>query len=285
MRCQDCKNNCAGNCEKCLDNIHFGRDSRRYNCINIVNYYVCKYSYRYASEMEILLNVQPEIKQVDEFKILSIGCGPCTDLFSFESFINKNFLFTELQYVGVDLNKIWEPVHKKISRVADNYGIKTKFIYNDIFKIVEKIKVKHDTWVPNILSLQYVLSDMANYSNEEDILQFIDDIINKLIINLPDGAFIIINDINRGFNTRTDGVRYNTARYYYDIFLNKVLDVNRRSNFWQYHFNNNVRPKHFDYGTEHLNNDIVYDVPEMILKYYNPWLFCSSAQLLIRKEG
>ena len=53
-----CTRDCDGNCKNCLDDIHFHYNQRRtqYNCSRLLNYYVCRYSYKYCSEIIYALN-------------------------------------------------------------------------------------------------------------------------------------------------------------------------------------------------------------------------------------
>ena len=53
--------NCPQNCEQCLEQIHFpsrhpnGRID--YTCNNVLNFYICKYFHKYASEIEYALQL------------------------------------------------------------------------------------------------------------------------------------------------------------------------------------------------------------------------------------
>lgn len=42
--------------------------------------YYCKYAYKYASEMVYGLSCFAEIRDKKKLKIMSVGCGPCTEL-------------------------------------------------------------------------------------------------------------------------------------------------------------------------------------------------------------
>lgn len=78
-RCNGCQNDCSGSCKNCLHNIFWGKKIQRYNCSNIVNFYVCRYIYRFASEIEYILNKVYSFNLLKRLDILSIGCGPSTD--------------------------------------------------------------------------------------------------------------------------------------------------------------------------------------------------------------
>lgn len=269
-RCENCENHCQGSCEKCLDTIHFG-NNRRYNCENISNYYCCKYIYKYSSEIQHLFEAHHTLLELNCMRVVSVGCGPCTDLFGILNFLENNSLDIELEYTGIDLNNIWENVHNLIS-IKNNDNFTTRFIYDDIFNIVQsdlfKNKIK-----PNIMIFQYVLSDMKKYNSDVEIKAFIDKFIKEIVINLEDNSYIIFNDIN-----------HRDTRQYFEYMLKQMKENNIEIQSQKHHFNNNVRGYHYDYGVEYEYNNITTDIIDEVLNTYNPWEFCSSAQLIIRKK-
>lgn len=270
-RCESCNNECQGNCENCLDKIHFG-DKRRYNCENIKNYYICKYIYKYSSEIQYLFETHHTLKELNHMKILSIGCGPCTDLFGIINTICDNKLDVLIEYTGIDLNDIWKDIHDFINE-NNNEIINTHFIYDDVFDIVKKDEFK-DILNTNILIFQYVLSDIIKYKTDKETEDFIKKIVDEIILNLENNSFIIFNDIN-----------YFDSRKYFDYMLNEIRNRGIDIQYQSHHFNNNVRKSHYDYGHEYNSNDVKLDIPQEILDQYRPWTFCSSAQLIIRKGG
>ena len=90
--CEDCNHctKCPGNCGECLDQVHRSRkaDERQdYNCLYMVQYYVCRYMYAYASEIGDCLNViESEIMELPHINMLSIGSGPSPDLYALWKF-------------------------------------------------------------------------------------------------------------------------------------------------------------------------------------------------------
>lgn len=55
-QCMDCSygDYCPHDCATCLQYIHFpdrAPEKRQYDCTHIADYYYCKYSFRYASEI------------------------------------------------------------------------------------------------------------------------------------------------------------------------------------------------------------------------------------------
>lgn len=265
-RCEECNNKCKGSCEKCLDTIHFG-DHRRYNCKNIVNYYLCKYIYKYSSEIKYLFQSHHTLKELDNIKVLSIGCGPCTDLFGILESIQNDKQNKFLEYTGIDLNNKWEHIHNYIS-LNNNEKMNAKFIYDDIFNIINSDKFKEEI-NPNIIIFQYVLSDIIKYNEPIEIKNFIDKLINESIPKLEDNSFIIFNDIN-----------HIDTRKYFDYMLQ---NIKTRGQYAKHHFRHNIN-NYYRYGREYNRNDVLFDIPNHISDRYNPWTFCSSSQLIIRKK-
>lgn len=250
-------------CEKCLDKIHFG-DERRYNCMNMIFFYVCKYMYKYSSEIEHAFNAYRLLDDKDYLNILSIGCGPCTDLVGIKKAThNKNI---NLKYVGVDLNKKWRDIHCFIQN--NNNSMKIKFIYKDIFKLLNK----NESIDFNVLTLQYVLSDMVKYNNYQNMMRFIEELIDFVIIKMEKESLIIINDIN-----------YYNTRKYFTALLDRMNDKGLNYKYYELHFSHDSK-SYYHYGDEYEANYITSTVPIDIQQKYNPWMFCSSAQLIIKKE-
>ena len=92
-QCEDCSYGecCPHDCEKCLDFIHDpshapeGAPDRKYDCTHMADFYTCKYSCRYASEIMYALELCKDLHFLRDFKVLSFGCGPCTDLFAIDA--------------------------------------------------------------------------------------------------------------------------------------------------------------------------------------------------------
>ena len=174
--CIECEEVCYGDCEKCLDKIHFG-DDRRYNCTNIMNFYVCKYIYKYSSEIEHAFNECNLLSDKEYLNILSIGCGPCTDLVGIKNAIGAEDI--DLKYVGVDLNERWRNIHEFIRDNSNEMEI--DFIYDDIFNVLDKDKNIEF----NVLVLQYVLSDMFKYNDDKSMRKVSAETNTVMKDNLP----------------------------------------------------------------------------------------------------
>lgn len=272
-RCMDCPNgDCQGSCDECLRKIHFNEIKRRYNCTNIVNCYVCKHLPRYLSEIYHLFESNPWLNQLGSFRILSIGCGPCSDLFGIARWMRDNEKENvSITYLGCDLNEIWADIHSKIKKLAikSEQEIKCKIIGTDAFSLFRAFEEKWPGEIPfNILTLQYVMSDMV--SNEEEIIKFFKRLRRYIIGKMPSGSVVIINDINY------EGTR----KYYWEL-----LSILREKGAYKcktYHFPC-LGQKYYPFGTEHLNVRLVQSPPE-IANDFNVWKECRSSQMVIKKS-
>ena len=80
--------------------------------------YTCKYSCRYASEVAYTIKRCKDLRNVEELKVLSFGCGPCTDLFAIDYLYSQGILnYKKLKYRGVDYSKnVWKYIHRDIKQ-------------------------------------------------------------------------------------------------------------------------------------------------------------------------
>lgn len=268
VKCDTCGNpDSCRSCEQCLDDIHFRRVTRDYDCTNMAFCYVCKYAFKYSSEIEYLVRDIPELRNLPKFYIMSLGCGPSTDLFGFRNYIERNGLQKEMVYVGVDYNPIWKPVHQYLSSTQ---AVQVRYIYQDIFGVIRKLLISESTWRPNILVLQYVISDLV--AKDRDMNLFSSQVTSEIVQRMPVGSFVVINDIN--LNTQ--------ARDYFEEFQRSLQRASIRMHVSRYHFENRNR-NYWRYGDQHPENDVLISIPPKFYAKYHPWEFCSSGQMVIRK--
>ncbi|MGX8795261.1 hypothetical protein ACR6HW_04050 [Fusibacter sp. JL298sf-3] len=249
-------------CEKCLENIHYGSE-RRYNCENMTNYYVCKYIHKYSSEIyHIFANFNKLYKLNKEINVLSIGCGSCSDFFGISSALES----VRTNYYGIDLNEEWKHIHDYIKK---NSRSTVEYTYRDIFDIINSDLSNIEF---HILSLQYMLSDLIKYKTVDEINCFFQALVRNIIFKMPKNSIIIINDIN-----------YREPRDCFWYLLNNINKLGIEYSSRRLHFSHNIK-KHYRYGEKYANNSLVFDIDEDIVNKYHPWQFCSSAQLIVRKE-
>lgn len=93
-----------------------------FNCEKLLYYYLCRYSYKYCSEIIYALQ-KVNLTKYKHFNILSLGCGGAADLMAFD------YLYADDQiyYNGVDLNTCWNNIHSKIKKLYRNSSFKTNF--------------------------------------------------------------------------------------------------------------------------------------------------------------
>ena len=266
--CNNCNNTCYNSCEQCLQHIHSHKDLRRYNCSNITNYYVGKFLLKYSSELQYLLITSGIVKTLSQFNILAIGCGPCTDLFAFDKLnsVHKK----KILYHGVELNKMWKPIHKEIERIYNNSLISLRFTYNDIFKVHSSALLQPHH--PNIITLQYLISDLKANLGDKGVKNFISNLISDVIAKIPSKLFILINDINH--NT--------AARDYFEYFASELKSIIPNTVVKERcYFENNIKSFTFPYGMKYMDNSVKTNVNSQLRALFTPYLSCSSAQMLI----
>ena len=131
--CEDCNHHdCPGSCKDCLEQIHYPHrvpnGKKDYDCQNLVDFYVCDYTFKYASEILYLLRKSEAIRNIQKYHIMSIGCGACPDLMAFERYVSETDENKTISYIGVDKNKLWKPVHGIINSYRNDIVKKTRFI-------------------------------------------------------------------------------------------------------------------------------------------------------------
>jgi hypothetical protein len=192
-QCLCCPNKDKGacaclNCSTCFQEIFFSRKDRIYNCENITYNYVNRYMFQYYSEIYHMLNIIKTFSLSNLFtqnktlNICSIGCGPCSELFAINDFLNSNNIYLK-QYYGFEKNHIWGHTHKMIQELITP----CIFYYDDFFKVVGK-----DIEFPDILIMNYLLSDLEAHN---ELNSFLGDM-TSIIDQMPTPSIIIINDIN-----------------------------------------------------------------------------------------
>lgn len=272
--CKSCNHEikCSGDCKNCLKEIHFPNKfptgKKDYDCPNLINFYVCDYTYKYASEIWYLLRKCKSIDDLDKYHIMSIGCGGCPDLMAFESYLSENNSTSTISYKGIDINKLWKPVHSKIG----NY--QSEIITKYQFKYVDAIEFFNENFITstNVLILQYVISHFYNTKQISKIEKFFDDLIDNIILHKEKGEplIVIISDVNSN----------NRGRDYFLVLCKKLGQKHLEGTYSQYYFDYDIKSDFQRYGNKHKSNKVLYTLPSKLDKY-NPWRECSSAQLLI----
>lgn len=107
FRCTDCEreDGCSGGCKNCLEEIHYPsrhpNGKRNYDCPHLINFYVCDYTYKYTTEMHLLMQKSTVLRRLPHYNVFSIGCGGCPDLMAFELYIQDNNFSKTVEYRGM----------------------------------------------------------------------------------------------------------------------------------------------------------------------------------------
>lgn len=255
-------------CKKCLEDVHFQaiNEKMNYDCINMINYYTCCYSFKYTSEILYLMKESTCLKRLNTYNIVSFGCGPCTDLMAFEKYNKRSN--KQIKYIGIDNNVLWKAIHKKIIDYTDNTAIKAHFIYKDALDIFSAKKCKG----VNVIVLQYFISSLYNNGQINEIDNFFDLLINNIIsYKSNDEPFVImINDVNSNNRGRD---------YFLDLFK-KLEQAGFNCDCNKFYFETEYINEYQRYGNMHSCNSILFDIHDNFSEYH-AWKNCTSAQLLI----
>lgn len=262
QQCENCTNaDCAGRCSRCFYKIHLFDSTRDYDCVNLIYQYVCEYIYAKGSEIFHLFNSHDELRQLVNIQIISIGCGPASELFGIDSAIPRS----NIDYKGFDLNPFWREIHTSISNsVRFDQNRNVEFFNTNVFEEYENLN-----FVPNVLILSYLISHLPKVGlNINDFLLNLERII---IDTMPNNSYIILNDTN-----------HMTVRDNFEILLHNLNKSGKaRYNSTRYRF------KGYNYygSIRHQTDELAYPIPQHIRERYETWRECgSTAQLIIKKE-
>jgi hypothetical protein len=167
-------------CEKCLELIHYpdrvaeGAPARNYDCTHMADFYVCKYACKYASELVYAFRRLKDIIPRRNLKVLSFGCGPCTDLLALDYLRwNDTYCFESLDYRGVDYGEeVWSNIHNDIKQICPD-EVQVRFSYMDAQSFITRIATQ--VWAPDLVVFQYFFSDMYKNAGEREVRTFVND--------------------------------------------------------------------------------------------------------------
>lgn len=106
------------------------------------------------------------LQQIDNYHVLSIGCGACPDLMALEHYCHENSYDKRISYLGIDVNKRWKRIHNQIDSYRTSTVRKTKFRYWDV--VTEDFSISD----ANVVILQYVISHFYNTGQIYEIQGF-----------------------------------------------------------------------------------------------------------------
>lgn len=261
-----CENKNCTNCEGCLQDIHNRSNSQSdYGCEYQTYFYVMKFFYRYASEIGIVLheNLQDILSQVP-INVVSIGCGPSSELYGFLAFLIANNKVVDFNYWGFDFNSIWTTVQHKNQDIFSRFSIR----YSDMngFDFIRNHKEI------DLLILNYVLSDLTRRNDSTAIAGFISCL--EEIIRDKTVRYVLINDIYLTYNTRTAyAIMRDFVRF---CFSNGI----RKEDVFRYQFK---EPNQFQtkFGSTPRMREVIFK-RNIALTDIDPWLDLGSMGVIIK---
>ena len=219
-----------------------------------------------------------DLHKLHELRVLSFGCGPCTDLFAIDELRKKKVLtYEKLKYRGVDYSKnVWRWIHRDI-KTFENDSCSIKFFYKDACELIDTIA--KGNWTPNVIVFQYVFSDMQKHTDFQNINNFINVFAEYYNTKIHPNTYIILNDVNLGRS-------YGGGREFFDLLLRKLDDsIYRKGYFCNDNATSSYYPRGYPYGNdsdgEFPSNKNRFDIN--LWNAYSPFDTCASAQMIIKK--
>ena len=176
-------------------------------------------------------------------------------------------------YHRFDKNPLWKPVHNKIQNYANDKITYINLCTEDAFEFLEQFAVGDI----NVLVLQYIISALYVLEGSDSVEKLFNLIVDSIVKlkNNSEPFVILINDVNSNKMGR-------------DLFLNlrkKLQLAGFHACYTQYYFDRNIQVEAQRYGIKHEQSVAMNE--KMVRKYlqYEPWQFCTSAQLLIEIGG
>ncbi len=265
-----CFTNCSSGCLICLDKQYHKGQQRIHDCEKRCGTYVCHYLFKFFVEMRLLCKEVSPLN--DSLKVLSMGCGPCSELFAVEEMMAKQFEEYRIDFVGIDLSDKWRLFHAEIDRLiaVHQKPINTRFIVGDATSELSQLLEEEF----DIIVLNYFLSDYRKLHSRSilPVRQFCHLLYHTVIDRMPINAYILLNDMN-----------HNDSR---DCFDALIHEIKRRKIVKKFRFHKPLEvldkytPSYSKRGDPSIRINSKYTTRNFI-RAYSPRTDCSSAQVLI----
>lgn len=195
--CKNCSSNPYCNLNiitDCWDQVFFHQNDDNlgsctpYACSAGTDYYLCKFACRFIGEIfNGLKHIDSSLNELSSLKILSLGCGPCTELPAVFASAKSNS--KPIKYCGVDLEyTAWKKFHNCIKGA---YTDSVDFIYMDCFQYLSNLLPNN--WSPNIIIINYLISAITDHAKRHDLVNNISFYFKN---KCPSGSILFLNDIN-----------------------------------------------------------------------------------------
>ena len=235
-------------------------------CSTIGFTYFCQFYNKYSSEVYYTLKTYNEIHGINfnEYKILSIGCGPCTELLGFLKYYEDNDTNnTPVSFTGIDINLNWQSIHNKWKEILDKES-SVKFIINP----------SSISYSPNILLLNYVLSHVSQYNTQKEQSEFF-EYIATIVKTMDSNSIILVTEEN---NTNPDsGIKTVEIIEKLYEFLNATNLLENRIKY-QFPLGNSSKDRYSDYGRQHTEKKGVIIPNPPVERPYSRVDWCTGLQ-------
>lgn len=184
-------NYCQGqqpDCYYCIKRVHsIGNTGIHYNCKKMALNYVLKHSYRFYAEIFYeFQREQSSLSQYEDIYIVSIGCGPCTELFgSLLQWRSMEKPDSTYHFRGFDTERVWDSLMQQVVTFFPNADVET--YCEDVFAHYADCQERVD-----VIVLNYMLSDMKKF-NQVAFNVFLDNLVT--FIEQKHVRYIMVNDI------------------------------------------------------------------------------------------
>ena len=261
-QCPECQNaNCEGSCSRCFNEIHKFSSERDYDCENLIYHYVCEYIYTKSSEITHLFSRHPGLRELDNYQILSIGCGPASELFGIDNILHDSLI----TFKGFDLNPFWNNIHDRIREsTVEDTNRNIEFYCSNIFEQYQELN-----FTPNILILSFLISHLPKVGIP--VAGFLNELEKVIIDTMPENSYVILNDTNH----------YRQREYFEMLYRNLSTHENGTFTASRYRYRG-----WGPYGLRHRSDRLIVPIPTNIRQKYDTWTECGrTAQMVIKKEG
>lgn len=263
--CDGCRkdNLCGHDCKICLDDLHFhsNRIRRDYSCEHLLDYYECRYSYKYCSEMIYALS-NIDLSAYPRFNILSLGCGGAPDLMAFD-YLNPG---QTINYRGIDINNSWEKIHNFIEDNFDNGSVR-------FFRGVDVLEYfnQHTLAGCNVICIEYLISFFFQHIGKVGVRNWFRQLAAQIVAyKSPDSPLlIVINDVDSIYTGRDAFLCLREEIE--NLGLEIKSEYRRRFKDHDYYAN----------SVQYSSQANLFSIPQDIKDQYKVAIRCESAQLIL----
>lgn len=254
---------CRHDCKACLDDLHYHTNRIRsdYSCEHLLDYYECRYSHKYCSEMIYALS-NVDLSVYPRFNILSLGCGGAPDLMAFD-YLNPGQI---INYRGIDINTHWAKIHDFISENFDKGSVK-------FFRDVDVLVFFNDNTIErcNVICIEYLISFFYSRVGIRGVRRWFRQLAEQIVAYKPADSpmLIIINDVDS----------INTGRDAFPILREEIENIGLevtseyRCRFKEHNY--------YSGSVRYSSQANIFLLPETYKDQYKVAIRCESAQLIL----